>query len=124
MLINSTRLRVLKLSRPDSDDFAYEQRLDCLSHMKTVANDLASSVPFCLQRFKVTDMPNSSSHQNLITLNTNEDVKPYMAGLTIWPLTIASSLGDVDVKQKLWVGSDLARLGRKVGIRVLESLRL
>ncbi|KAK3170870.1 hypothetical protein OEA41_002954 [Lepraria neglecta] len=113
MLINSTRLRVLKLSRPDSDDFAYEQRLECLSHMKIMTDDLASSLPFCLRRFKVTDSPNSSSHQNLITLDTNEDIKPCM-------VTIASSLRDVDVKQKLWFGSELAHLGRMVGIRVLE----
>ena len=113
-------MRVLKLSHPNSDDFAYEQRLECLSHMKIMADDLASSVPFCLQRFKVSDSSNSSSHQNLITLNTNEDIKPYVTGLTIWPLTIASSLGDVDVKQKLWFRSELARLGRMVGARVLE----
>jgi hypothetical protein len=116
MFINSTRLSILKLSRPHSDDFPHEQRSECLSHMKFMADDLASSVPSCLQRFKVSDSPNS----NLITLNTNEDIKPYVAGLAIWPLTIASSLGDVEVKQKLWFRSELARLGRVVGVRVLE----
>lgn len=120
MLINSTRLRILKISRPDPDDLANEQRLECLSHMKTMANDLASSVPCCLQRFKVIDSPRSSPHQTLITLDTNEEVKPYVAGLIVWPLTIASSLGDLDIKQSLWFRSELARLGRVIGARVLE----
>ena len=120
MLINSTRLTVLILSRPNSDVFAYEQRLECLAQMKIMANDLASSVPFCLQRFKITENPDSSSHQDFITLNTNEDIKPYMASLAIWPLTIASSLRHVEVKQKLWFRSELARLGRIVGVGVLE----
>lgn len=120
MLINSTRLRILKVGRLDPDSFACEQRLECLSNIKTMANDLASSVPFCLQRFKITHSPNSSCQQNVITVNTNEDIEPYVADLTIWPLTIASSLGDVDVKQTLWFRSELARLGRVVGVRVLE----
>jgi hypothetical protein len=117
MLVNSTRLRVLEFSRPNPDDF---QRLECLSQMKTMADDLASSLPFCLQRFKVTESPKSSSHQDLITLNMNEDLKPYVADLTVWPLSIASSLGDVDVKQKMWFRLQLARFGRMIGDRVLE----
>ena len=120
MLINSTRLRVLELSHLNLDDFAHEQRLECLSHMKIMANDLAFSLPFCLQRFKVSDSPNTSSHPNLIALNTNEDIKPYVASLSVWPLTIASSLREVDVKRKLWFRSKLARLGRIVGAGVLE----
>lgn len=120
MLINSTRLRILRLSRPHLDDWVYEQRSECLSHIEIMANNLAYSVPFCLQRFEVTDNPNSSSHQKLITPKTNEDIKPYVACLTVWPLTIASSLGDMDVKQKRWFRSELARLGRTVGYRVLE----
>ena len=120
MLINSTRLRVLEFSRPSSDDSAQKQRLECLFHMNSMANDLASSVPFCLQRFKVADSPKSRSDQNLIMLNTTEDVKPYVAGLIVWPLSIASSLKDVDVEQKLWFRSCLARLGKMVGDRVLE----
>ena len=120
MLINSTRSRVLQVSRPSSDGFADEQRLECLSHMKSMADDLASSVPFCLQRFKVTHSPNSPSQPKSITLNTNEVIEPYVSGLPIWPLTIASSLGDLDIKQKMWFRSQLARLGRMVGVGVLE----
>ena len=122
MLVNSTRLRILQISRPSSHNFAYhEQHSRCLSQLTTMADDLASSVPFCLQRFKVTDCPDSSpSSQNSITLNTSEDVKPYVAGLIVWPLTIASSLADVEDKQLSWFRSELAFLGRIAGFRVLE----
>ena len=120
MLISCTRLQILSLGHPIPDDLAHEQRLECLSRVETMANDLASTVPFCLQRFKVTDSPDSSFHRKLITLNTIEDIKPYMAMLVIWPLSIASSLGDVDVKQSWWFRSELARLGRITGAGVLE----
>lgn len=123
MLINSTRLRVLDLGYPDSDIILpCEQRLECLSYMKTMANDLASSLPFCLQRFKVTDCPDSSSSspRNTIILNTNEEIKPYLAALTVWPLTIVSGLDDVHVEQTSWFRSELARVGRVIGAGVLE----
>jgi hypothetical protein len=124
MRINSTRLRILELNSPDLDDFAHEQRLECLSHMKIISNDLASSLPFSLQKFKVPDSPNSSSHHDLMTLKTNEDIKPYVASLTVWPLTIASSLREVDVEQKLWFRAQLARLSRMVGVGVLECAEI
>jgi hypothetical protein len=121
MLIDSTRLRVLKLSRPNSDNFTHEQQLECFSHMKAMVDNLASSVPFCLQRFKVADTsPNSLFRQYSITLTTNEEIKPYMASLILWPLTLASSLKGVDAKQKLWFKAELAHLGRIVGTGVLE----
>jgi hypothetical protein len=121
MLIDSTRLRVLELGRLNSDGFAHKkQQLECFSHMKVMADNLASSVPFCLQRFKVADSPNSLFCQCSVTLTTNEEIKPYMAGLIVWPLAIASSLEGLDVKQKLWFKTELAQLGRIVGTGVLE----
>jgi hypothetical protein len=120
MLINSTRLRVLELSHPHLRDSAHEQRLECLSHINIMSDDLASSLPFCLQRFKVTGSRNSPSHHNMITLNTTEDIKPYVSRMTVWPLTIASSLKGVDVKLKSWFRSELASIGRMVGYGVLE----
>lgn len=120
MLIISTRLTILKFSLLNSHDFAYKHRLECLSHMKDMADDLASSVPFCFQRVKVIDSPDPSSYENLITIHTDEDIKPYVATLIGWPLTIASSLRDVDEKQRLWFRSQLARLGRILGDGVLE----
>lgn len=120
LLINSTRLKALNLSALGPDDFAAGQRLECLSHMMNMANDLASSVPFSLQRFKITESPRSCSQSKLIILNTDEDIKPYMANLIVWPLTIASSLGGVDAKQAMWFRSELSRLGKVVGVGVLE----
>lgn len=126
MLVLSTRLRVLKLSHPNADDCAHEQRSACLSRMKDMADDLASSIPFCLQKFQVSDDgANSSSpppSMNAITLNNaNEEIKPYLAGLVIFSLGIASGLVDVDVEQRSWFRSQLARLGRVVGAGVLEG---
>jgi hypothetical protein len=124
MLINSLRLRALEIIRPWLDDFADGQRLECLSRIKAMANDLASSVPFCLQRFKVIDNNDSSSHQHSIILNTNEDIKPYIAGMIIWPLSVASSISGVDVEQRAWFRSEVARFGRMEGDKVLECAEL
>jgi hypothetical protein len=55
MLINSTRLRVLKMSCPKSAiDLTYDtERLECITQLEAMANCLASSIPFCLERIKV-----------------------------------------------------------------------
>jgi hypothetical protein len=120
MLINSTRLKILELVRPTLDSFANEQRLECLSNMTIMTTGLASSLPFSLQRFKVAKNPDLCSDGDLITLSTNEDIRPFMASRTVWPLTIASSLRAVEVKQKSWFRFVLARLGRVIGAGVLE----
>lgn len=122
MLINSTRLRVLGASRPNPlVDFTYEQqRLECNTQLKAMADSLASTIPFCLERFKVVEYPNSPIRQTSIMLNTNEEVKPSLANLVVWPLTIASSLEGIDVRQQLWFRSELARLGRITGAGILE----
>jgi len=123
MLINSTRLRVLELTRPNplADlDFNYEQqRRECMTQLKAMADSLASTIPFCLERFKAEN-PNSPNCPTSITLNTNEEIKPYLASLTACPLTVASSLEGIDVRQRLWFRSELARLGRITGDGVLE----
>ncbi len=123
MLINSTGLRVLELSCPNpSVDFTYEQqRLECITRLKAMADSLASTIPFCLERFKVTDNPNSPIRQTSVTLNTNEGIQPCLATLAVWPLTIASSLEGINVRQQMWFRSELARLGRIIGTGVLES---
>ena len=121
MLINSTRLRVLELSRPNPlVDFTYEQqRLECITNLEAMADSLASSIPFCLERFKVNN-PSSPIRQTSITLNTSEEIKPYLASLAVWPLTVASSLEGIDVRRQLWFRSELVRLGRITGDGVLE----
>lgn len=124
MLVLGTRLRGLTLTHPNPDHCASEQRAECLSRMKTMANDLASSIPFCLQRFKTSDNSADSSSPpstHSITLNdTTEEINPYLANLAVWPLGIASSLADVNVEQRFWFRSQLARLGRVIGVGVLE----
>jgi hypothetical protein len=121
MLINSTRLKILELSCPNPlVDVSHEQqRLECVTQVKAMADGLASTIPFCLERLKA-DNPNSPNGQTLIRLNTNEEIKPYVAGLAVWPLTIAASLEGIDVRQQLWFRSELATLGRIVGDGVLE----
>jgi hypothetical protein len=82
MLINSTRLQILALLDSSLNDSIDEQRSQCLSHMKTMGNDLASSVPFYLERFKVITNPDSPGKTSF-TLNIHEDVKLYMATLVL-----------------------------------------
>ena len=119
MLINSTRLSVLQLSEANSGSFSAEGRLECLSHITSSTDDLASTLPFCLERFKITDIPGSSDQT--IILNTNEDIKPYLAGLILSPLAIAASIKHVDVEHKLWFKSQLVQLGRVMGYGIFES---
>ena len=120
MLINSTRLKILDLNYLDPNCFAYQQRVKCFCILDAMANKLASSIPFCLQRINVTQQLTSSSQQELITLAPNKDLKPYVACLTVWPLSIASGLRNLDVGQQLWFRSQLARLGKLVGARLFE----
>ena len=122
MLVNSTRLRTLELCCPNTDAFPSERYLDCLSNMKLMGDDLASSIPFSLQRLKVTKIAQSSYLEESITPSTDIDTKPHLATLLIWPLTIASSLRNVDVEQKMWFRSVLASLGRLVGVSVIECV--
>jgi hypothetical protein len=117
MLVNSTRLKIFNLICPNPNEF---QRLECLSRIYSVADDLASSLPFCLQKIQITKSPGVSSYQFSTTLNEDEGVKPAMAELTVWPLTIASSLGDLVEKQRLWFRAQLASVGRMIGDKVLE----
>ena len=120
MLILSTRLGILDLSGPNSDE-SYAQHSEFMTSLNIAAKDLASSVPFCLNRFEVMNDFNPFTHESCITLNTKENIKPYMASLIIWPLSIASILSKVDIEPKTWFKSELARLGKVVGVGILES---
>lgn len=113
MLINAIGLRVLELIRPNSfiEPTYEQQRLPYMTQLQAMADSLASTIPFCLERFKVGN-PNS---QLPITLNKNEEIEPRLANLVGWPLTIASSLEGIDVRQRLWFRSELARIGRIIG---------
>jgi hypothetical protein len=118
MLINSTRLRMLELTRYNGSIYE-QQRQECTAQLEAMADNLAYSIPFSLGRFKV-DNSNSPIGQASITLSTNDDIKPYLACWAIWPLTIASSLDGISVNQRIWFRSELAKLGRITGDGVLE----
>ena len=121
LLINSTRLKLLDSNCADPwiEVTHQMQRLKCIAQMNTMADNLASTIPFCLERFKV-DSSALAEHQPSITLNASEQTMPHLANLVVWPLTIASSLGRIDERQRLWFRSELASLGRLIGNSVLE----
>lgn len=119
MLLNSTRLKILSLCRAP-DPFTDDERLECLSSLQTMANDLTSSIPFSLRTFQVTSDLSLFSPQS--SPDTDEDdVQPCMAGVVVWPLSIASSLDELDSEQRSWFRSTLTRLGKVMGDSVLEN---
>lgn len=121
MLVNVIRLRILGLDRPNPVvDFSHDQQQsNCTAQLKAMADSLASTIPYCLERFDLTDS-NSPTSQASIKPTTMQEIKPYLATLAIWPLSIASSLQGIDVHQQQWFTSELARIGRVLGIGVFE----
>ncbi|KFY06749.1 hypothetical protein V492_07780 [Pseudogymnoascus sp. VKM F-4246] len=123
MLINSTRLRLLQLCCPSQflDSTYQQQRRDCTSYLKAMADSLASTIPFSLGRIMADNTKDQGSRNSkpAITLVEGE-IRPALALLTVWPLSVASSLDDVDPGQQLWFRSELASLGRVLGDGVLE----
>jgi hypothetical protein len=123
VLVNSTRLKLIDLVRDNTLEgaaAAYEQcRKECVVILEGVADDLAAIVPFSLGRFKVDHTP-SSARQTAITLTLDDDIRPFLASLAVWPLTIGSSVEGLDPKQQAWFRAELARLGRITGDGILE----
>ena len=124
MLINSTRLRLLQLiCRPQSLDLTYQQqRRECTTQLQTMADSLASTFPFSLGRITADNRENKDSQNSTptITLNADEEVRPALALLTVWPLSMASRVDGLEPRQQLWFRAQLARLGRVLGDGVLE----
>lgn len=122
MLINSTRLRILEVChRNPAVDFDYErQRAECITRLRNMGDSIASALPCCLGRFKAVK-PSLANNYVSIVPNPNEEIKPYLANLAAWPLTVASSVGGIDVKQQQWFRSELATLGKILGDGILES---
>ena len=122
MLVNSTCQRLLdyKYATQLNSFFHEQQRLECTNRLKTMADDLASTIPFLLGRLKVIDSADSPLHQVPVRFNISEESMPYLGVLAVWPLTIASSLEGIDATQQLWFRSQLAEIGKKTGIGVLE----
>lgn len=123
MLINNTRHRLLEIVCRHNPlaGIAYEkQRLHCLVNLEAMAENLASTVPYCLGRFKAADNLTLVEDQSPSLHNADEGVKPYQAELMIWPLTIASSLVGTEIQQQRCFKSELAQLGRMTGTSALE----
>jgi hypothetical protein len=118
ILINSTRLKIFELGQ--LVEIADKNGVEAHSNITSMAENLASSIPFCLERFKAT-VPDLPSEKPLITLNNGQDIKPYVAQLVAWPLTLAAGAGGVDTAQQKWFRCELARVGRIVGYGILES---
>lgn len=125
MLLNSVHLRVLraleiKHQHSLANETYYRQRLECEAQLGAIANSLASTIPFCLEKFNVGP-PDSETGQILVTPDKTDGIKPYLANFIIWPLTIASSVQELDNKQRQWFKSEIANVGRLIGDGILES---
>jgi hypothetical protein len=89
-------------------------------NLQAMADALASTVPFCLERFKLANGPDSADQ--IITLNKTEATKPYAAVLISAPLfTVSSMVSHIDNEQKSWFGAQLAQLGRVMGVGIFEG---
>lgn len=122
MLIDDTKLKVLATAHiKSSKQTQYgKQRLASGANIDHMASNLASTLPFCLER--ITHIkPGPLSKQSSITLRLEVDVKPYAASLMVWPLSIASSLGTMQDHPWIWFKAELAELGRILGDGVLQD---
>jgi len=89
---------------------------ECTQNLAAMATSLASSIPFCLSIFEPAQIPGCRP-----TLKPDDSIRPWLAGLVVWPLSIASSLECVGDKQRSWFRSELVELGRIKGDRVFQE---
>ena len=123
MLFHRAWLKVLELVRPSSDELAGDQQRQeehCCSRLTAMADALASSLPFAMDRFTVRDSSRSSDGEAVFLRPEDEDLKPYLGNLTAWPLSLASCIGGLDTERRNWFRSELMYVGRVVGAGVLE----
>lgn len=115
MLINKLRIRILNMSYCGHTH--EQQRTHCHAVIESMGESLASTIPFCLERFSIDkDKPDT------ILLNPNADITPFLINSVIWPLSIASGVEGVNFRQRSWFRGELAVLGRLIGDRVIESV--
>ncbi|KAH0828213.1 hypothetical protein FOPE_00246 [Fonsecaea pedrosoi] len=121
MLINSTRLKLLDIARRPSylgSQYGQSEWLESSILLNSMADRLAFTIPFALGRL---EMSQTSDGETLVTVNLDKDMKPSLAALIVWQLTLAASMERVDPKQQRWFRSETAQLGRRIGNHVLES---
>ena len=120
MLINSILLGILDMRREVLMPCDYgRRRINCLAHVRAMGGSIAASIPFCLEKLRIQE--NCSDGQSSVTLITDENVKPHSASLLAWPLTIASTIAELDHGQRVWFTSELAALGKVIGDGILEG---
>jgi hypothetical protein len=85
MLISNTRLRILDLTCPQLDQEFQQEKYDCLAQLNSFANSLASFVPYCLDRVRITAKSVSDTSSALAEC-IDEPLKAYLANLVVWPL--------------------------------------
>ncbi|KAB8760603.1 hypothetical protein FH972_026595 [Carpinus fangiana] len=114
MLLNSICLATLDQSTIGSETCHTLEmhRMQCDTRLRAMSDGLAASIPFSLERFKVDE-------DNTVTLDRSESIKPYLASMAVWPLTIASTISRIDATQQQWFKSELGALGRITGDGVL-----
>lgn len=157
LFINSLRLDILEQYRPlcgndgfpdDNDDdgsngnditdndndannlnIHAEEWQECSTTIQEMADNLAHSVPFCLERLNNNNNNNNpnprdqESPRRISDLDEEAMIKPYLANWIVWPLTVASSVRagrtGLDAAQRRWFKAELAHLGRSIGDGVL-----
>jgi hypothetical protein len=114
ILVNETRLETLDAAK----FLPYELSLGCSSILKATADDLASILPFCLGNVRLIENRNApESIEVLPKANLLfSDIR-----LLIWPLSLAVGFGHLERQQRSWFGALLVRVGKALGLGVLES---
>jgi hypothetical protein len=125
MLLGRARLRILEAARCVSEDFPLDLgEEDCCRQIDSMAAMLALSVPFALGKFSVID-PSPPAKEEALTLTLNDDtIRPYLASLVAWPVSVASSIVGLDSEQRNWLKLQLTAVGRAGGIAIFEDPRV
>lgn len=118
ILINATRLKILRLSLPSLA--THRELTQCVSVINEMADNLAASVPYCREKISITKSPDSASISQVVEIKPTAESKPYMTSLTVWPMSLATCFGGVDEEHKKWFRKELGRSGRMLCDRVLE----
>jgi hypothetical protein len=118
--IRLIKLTLLRLNPSSTAD--YDQRLSSsVVELKFMAENMASSVPFSLERFKVINSCSPTENPSIV-LSTDKDTKPYLASLAAWPVSIAASLEEIGPQFQMWFKSELAILGTITGDAILAGV--
>ena len=118
MLIGVTVWRALVKLRPEAEQEVHRSRVN--RPLNVVADNLAASIPFCLERVELCSKQKQGKEVRTVKLSMNNIIKPYLVGLVAMPLSIACRIDCMDAKQQQWFRSELGELGRITGDGGLE----